>query len=61
MLVFDDKSFAFDGGGKPGIWAFGHYQRSEKFTSRLILEDIDVEPDTRREWMLEKFKMPAPL
>ena len=28
----------------------------KKFTSRLILEDIDVEPDTRREWMLEKFQ-----
>jgi putative transposase len=28
----------------------------KKFTSRLILEDIDVEPDSRREWMLEKFQ-----
>src|ERR1044071_2544460 len=27
----------------------------KKFPSRLILEDIDVEPDGRREWMLEKF------
>src|SRR5258708_27829702 len=28
----------------------------KKFTSRLILEDIDVEPDSRRKWMLEKFQ-----
>jgi REP element-mobilizing transposase RayT len=28
----------------------------KKFTSRLILEDIDVEPDSRRKWMLEKFR-----
>ena len=28
----------------------------KKFTSRLILEDIDVEPDSRRQWMLEKFR-----
>ena len=28
----------------------------KKFTSRLILEDIDVEPDSRREWMLQKFQ-----
>ena len=27
----------------------------KRFTSRLILEDIDVEPDSRRKWMLEKF------
>jgi REP element-mobilizing transposase RayT len=28
----------------------------KKFTSRLILEDIDVEPDSRRKWMLQKFQ-----
>lgn len=28
----------------------------KKFTTRLILEDIDVEPDSRREWMLKKFQ-----
>ena len=28
----------------------------KKFTSRLILEDIDVEPDARRKWLLEKFQ-----
>jgi len=28
----------------------------KKFTSRLILEDIDVEPESRKKWMLEKFR-----
>src|SRR5438067_2075836 len=28
----------------------------KKFTSRLILEDIDVEPESRGIWMLEKFQ-----
>jgi REP-associated tyrosine transposase len=28
----------------------------KKFTTRLILEDIDVEPESRREWMLKKFQ-----
>lgn len=27
----------------------------KKFTSRLLLEDIDVEPPARQKWMLEKF------
>jgi REP-associated tyrosine transposase len=28
----------------------------KKFTTRLILEDIDVEPETRRDWMMKKFQ-----
>jgi putative transposase len=28
----------------------------KRFTSRLILEDIAVEPDSRRRWMQEKFQ-----
>ena len=28
----------------------------KKFTSKIILEDIDVEPEIRRKWMMKKFE-----
>lgn len=28
----------------------------KKFTTKIILEDIDVEPETRRNWMMKKFE-----
>jgi putative transposase len=28
----------------------------KKFTGRIILEDIDVEPEVRKKWMLERFE-----